>query len=55
VGDGIEFARLGGSVGFVVEDRRVRLALNPDAAQRSGLVVSSKLREVSSIVRGSSR
>lgn len=54
VGDGIEFARLGGSVGFVVEDRRVRLALNPDAAQRSGLVVSSKLLEVSSIVRGSS-
>jgi hypothetical protein len=55
VGDGIEFARLGGSVGFVVEDRRVRLALNPDAAQRSGLVVSSKLLEVSSIVRGSSQ
>ncbi len=55
VGDGIEFARLGGSVGFVVEDRRVRLALNPDAAQRCGLVVSSKLLEVSSFVRGSSQ
>ncbi len=50
VGDGVEFAHLGGSVAFVLENRRVRLALNPDAARRSGLTVSSKLLEVVSIV-----
>jgi hypothetical protein len=50
VGDGVEFAHLGGSVAFVLENRRVRLALNPDAARRSGLTVSSKLLEMVSIV-----
>jgi hypothetical protein len=50
VGDGVEFAHLGGSVAFVLENQRVRLALNPDAARRCGLTVSSKLLEMVSIV-----
>jgi len=50
VGLGIEFAELGGCVGFVLEDRRVRLAVNPSETRRAGLQISSKLLEVSVVV-----
>lgn len=49
VGLGPEFVRLGGSVGFVADKRRIRLVVNPSASQRCGLEVSSKILEVSSV------
>jgi len=52
VGIGIDFVRLGGSVGFVFGDHKVGLAINPNASRSCGLEVSSKLVEVSYVVGG---
>jgi hypothetical protein len=43
VGDGELFVRQGGIVGLVVGGQKVRFAISPGAAQRSGLRLSSKL------------
>lgn len=51
VSDGDEFIRLGGMVGFFVEGGRMRFAVNPDAAQRAGVRLSSKLLQLARIVR----
>jgi hypothetical protein len=51
VGDGDAFARRGGIVGLVIEDGRMRFAINPDAAQRSGVRLSSKLLSLAKLVR----
>jgi YfiR/HmsC-like len=52
VGDGDDFARAGGIIGLFVEDGRMRFAINPDAAQRAGLRLSSKLLSLAKIVKG---
>lgn len=41
------FDRLGGIVGFFVEDRRVRFVIDVRAAERAGLRISSRLLELS--------
>lgn len=46
VGEGEKFVRDGGVIGFVIENRRVRFDVNLRAAQRSGLIISSKLLNV---------
>jgi hypothetical protein len=51
VGDWNEFARSGGIINFVLENDRVRFEINVDAAERSGVKLSSKLLGVASIVR----
>jgi hypothetical protein len=51
VGDSNGFAASGGSVNFILEDRKVRFEINPDAAARAGLKVSSKLLQVGKVVR----
>lgn len=51
VGDGDQFARGGGVIGLFIEDGRMRFAINPDAAQRSGLRLSSRLLSLAKIVR----
>lgn len=51
VGDGERFAAGGGTVGFQVENRRVRLVLNPAAADQAGLKLSAKLLQVGRVVR----
>lgn len=43
VGDGDAFARDGGMIGFVIEDRRVRFDINRQAAETAGLKLSSRL------------
>ena len=43
IGEGEDFATRGGMIGLVIENRRVRFDVNTDAAQASGLRVSSKL------------
>ena len=51
VGDGDTFPQRGGIVGLTVEDGRMRFAINPDAAQRSGVRLSSKLLSLAKLVR----
>jgi hypothetical protein len=51
VSDGYEFVRLGGIVGLVVEQGRMRFAINPDAAQRAGLRLSSRLLQLATILK----
>lgn len=52
VGDGDRFTTLGGMIGFRMEDNKVRFEINVDAAERSGLKLSSKLLSVARIVHG---
>lgn len=51
VGNGIEFAKSGGMIGFYLQDNRVKLAINVMATQNAGLNVSSQLLRISNIVR----
>jgi YfiR/HmsC-like len=53
VGEGEEFADSGGAIQFFLQDNRVRFAINPDAASRAGLKVSSKLLALASVIRDS--
>jgi hypothetical protein len=50
VGDGDGFAAAGGMVEFVCNGNRIRFAINPDAADRAELRVSSKLLALATIV-----
>jgi hypothetical protein len=53
IGDAASFATIGGIIGLVVEDRRVRFDIDTDAADAAGLKVSSKLLALSRTVRSS--
>lgn len=52
VGDAVGFARAGGMIGFVLEDGKVGFQINPGAARRAGLKISSKLLRLAEIVNG---
>lgn len=51
VGDTEEFLQLGGAVRFILEGSTVRFRINPQAARRSGLTISSKLLSLGKAVR----
>lgn len=51
VGDMEQFLQQGGMVNFIIEDKKVRLEINPDAAERANLKISSKLLQVAHIVK----
>jgi hypothetical protein len=51
VSNGSEFVRLGGIVGLFVDQGRMRFAINPDAAQRAGLRLSSRLLQLAKILK----
>ena len=51
VGDGEKFAELGGVAQLVLEQDRMRFAVNVTAAERARLRLSSKLLSLASIVR----
>jgi hypothetical protein len=51
VSNGDDFIRLGGIVGLFVEDGRMRFAINPDAAQRAGVRLSSRLLQLARIFK----
>ena len=55
VSDGSDFIRSGGIIGLIVEEGRMRFAINPDAAQRAGLRLSSRLLQLAKISRGDQR
>lgn len=46
VGEGDNFLREGGMIGFVIENRRVRFDINQAAAEKADLKLSSKLMSV---------
>ncbi len=50
VGEGENFVRDGGIIGFVIENRRVRFDINQPAAVAAGLTLSSKLLSVARAV-----
>lgn len=50
VADTDGFAELGGTIEFHLKENRVRFAINPEAADRADLKVSSKLLAVAQIV-----
>lgn len=52
VGETEAFPAGGGMVGILVENRKPRLLVNPQAAERARLVIDSKLLRVSTIVKG---
>jgi hypothetical protein len=52
VSDIERFAGAGGTFGFFTEEKKIRFEANPDAAQRAGLKVSSKLLNLARIVKG---
>ncbi|MDF3029761.1 MAG: YfiR family protein [Moraxellaceae bacterium] len=49
VSNGDGFVRGGGIIGFMLEDRRIRLWINPEAARSAGLRISSKLLRASEL------
>lgn len=51
VGETEGFAASGGGIQFLLEENRVRFAINPDAIRRAGLQVSSRLLALAKIVR----
>jgi hypothetical protein len=51
VGDTPGFCASGGDIGFAVEGDKIKLEINPDAAQRAGLQISSKLLSLAALVR----
>jgi hypothetical protein len=52
VGEGPQFLKRGGAIGFVLENNRVRFDISMRAVQRSGLKASSKLLRVARTVEG---
>jgi len=52
VGETKGFAVQGGIINFAVEGNRVHLEVNPIAAKRAGLTISSRLLNIATIVKG---
>jgi hypothetical protein len=50
VGETEGFAAAGGAIQFAIEENHVRFLINPDAAERAGLKLSSKLLALATIV-----
>jgi len=51
VGEGPDFCHSGGVIAFQVEVNKVRLEINPEAAQPARLQISSKLLSLATLVR----
>jgi hypothetical protein len=55
VGEADGFAEAGGTIQFALEDNHVRFLINPDAAARAGLKVSSKLLSLARVIHDSEK
>ena len=51
VGEVEQFAERGGIINFKTEDNKIRFEINPDAAKRAKLELSSQLLKLALIVR----
>lgn len=54
IGDFPRFAEMGGVINFILVGEKVHFEINPEAAQRGGLKISSKLLKLARIVTASS-
>jgi len=52
VGETEGFAREGGMIRFYEEDNRLRFEINPNAAQKAGLRISSRLLKLARVRQG---
>jgi hypothetical protein len=50
VGDAADFARIGGMIGFYVENNKIRLQINARTAKEANLSISSKLLRLAAVV-----
>ena len=50
IGDGEEFVRMGGVIAFEEQGNKLRLLVNPGAAQRAHLRISARLMSMSTAV-----
>jgi len=50
IGETTQFTRAGGMITFFIKDGRIRFQINPEAARRAGLHLSSNLLELAVIV-----
>jgi hypothetical protein len=55
IGDMNQFTSSGGIINFVIVENRVSFEINIDAAERSGLKISSQLLKLAKIVKDGSR
>jgi hypothetical protein len=55
VGDAPGFCASGGTIGFAMQDKKVKLEINPEAARRARLQISSKLLSLASLIRETSQ
>lgn len=51
VGDTEESARQGANIGFFIERKKVRFAINIEAARRAGIKISAKLLKLAKIIK----
>jgi hypothetical protein len=51
VGDTEGFTEAGGMINLTIVDQRVHFEINPDAARRAGMKISSKLLSLAKIVK----
>ncbi len=51
VSDVDRFVQRGGVINFLKGDKKIRFEINPDAAARAGLKISSKLLQLATVVR----
>ena len=49
VGESERYVERGGAIGFFLDGQKVRFEINPKAARRAGLTVSSRLLRVARI------
>jgi hypothetical protein len=50
IGDTEGFGEKGVMINFIIRDNKVRFEINPEAARRAGLTISSKLLSLATIV-----
>lgn len=51
VGEGEQFAKLGGTIAFIIKNNKVRFVVNLRSAKKAGVNISSKLLRLAKIIR----
>lgn len=51
VGEGEQFAKLGGTIAFIIKNNKVRFIINLKSAKKAGIKISSKLLRLAKVIR----
>lgn len=51
VGEGEQFAELGGTIAFIIKNNKIRFVINLNSAKRAGLNISSKLLRLAKVIQ----